>query len=145
MLKKASDDGAHTDAAGESFNAGAKDAETADDEIDVYAGVGSIVQGFDDARLEKRVHLGDDVRRAAGAGVFHLAADEAEEAFRHGERSDKERTVVIDLGMRGQVVEDHVHALGNLRIAGEKAQVGVEARSDGVVVSGAKMAVAAGY
>ena len=46
--------------------------------------------------------------------------------------------------MSGEVVEDHVHALGDLRIAGEQAQVGVEARGDGVVVAGAEVAVAAG-
>ena len=73
-----------------------------------------------------------------------LAADEAEEAFGHGERRDEQRAVVVDLGVRGEVVEDHVHALGDLRIAGEQAQVGVEARGDGVVIAGAEVAVAAG-
>ena len=101
------------------------------------------VERLDHDGLEQRIHLGDDVRGAAGAGVFRLAADQAEEAFGHGERSDEQRAVVVDLGVRGEVVEDHVHALGDLRIAGEQAQVGVEARRDGVVVAGAEMAVAA--
>ena len=73
-----------------------------------------------------------------------LAADEAEKTFGHGERRDQQRAVVVDLGVGGEVVEDHVHALGDLRIAGEQAEVGVEARGDGVVVAGAEMAVAAG-
>ncbi len=73
-----------------------------------------------------------------------LAADEAEEAFGHGERGDQQRAVVVDLGVGGEVVEDHVHPLGDLRIAGEQAEVGVEAGGDGVVVAGAEVAVAAG-
>ncbi len=32
--------------------------------------------------------------------------------------ADEERAVVVDLGVGGEVVEDHVHALGDLRIAG---------------------------
>ena len=63
-------------------------------------------------------------------GVLGFAADEAQKAFGHGERSDQQRAVVVDLGVRGEVVEDHVHALGDLRIAGEQAEVGVEARGD---------------
>ena len=129
---------------GQAFDAGAEDAEAADDEVDFDAGLRGLVERLDDAGLEQRIHLGDDVRGAAGAGVFRFAADEAEKAFGHGEWSDEERAVVVDLGVRGEVVEDHVHALGDLRIAGEQAQVGVEARGDGVVVAGAEVAVAAG-
>ena len=47
--------------------------------------------------------------------------------------------------MGGQVVEDHVDPLGELRIAGQQAQVCVEAGSIGVVVARAQMAVAACY
>ena len=36
-----------------------------------------------------------------------------------------------------------MHALGDLRIAGEQAEVGVEAGRDGVVIAGAEVAVAA--
>jgi hypothetical protein len=84
------------------------------------------------------------VRGAPGLGVLLLAADEAQEALGHGQRRHQQRAVVVDLGVGGEVVEDHVHALGDLRIAGEQAQVGVEAGGDGVVVAGAQVAVAAG-
>ena len=144
VLEEAADDGADADAAGQALDAGAEDAEAADDEVDFDAGIGGVVESFDDAGLEERIHLGDDVGGAAGAGVFGFAANEAEEAFGHGERSDEERAVVVDLGVGGEVVEDHVHALGDLRVAGEQAEVGVEARGDGVVVAGAEVAVAAG-
>ena len=45
--------------------------------------------------------------------------------------------------MRGEVVEDHVHALGDLRIAGQQTQVGIKPRRAGVVIAGAQVAVAA--
>ena len=77
-------------------------------------------------------------------GVFLLAADEAQKALGHGERGDEQRAVVVDLGVRGEVVEDDVRALGDLRVGGEQAEVGVEAGGDGVVVAGAEVAVAAG-
>ena len=102
------------------------------------------VERFDHAGLEQRIHLGDDVGGASGLGVFLLAADQAQEALGHGQRRHQQRAIVVDLGVRGQVVEDHVHPLGNLRIAGQQAQVGVEAGGDGVVVAGAQVAVAAG-
>ena len=115
VLKEAADDGTDTNATGEAFDSGAEDAEAADDEVDFNAGIGGIIERFDDAGLEERVHLGDDVCGAASAGVFSLAANEAEEALSHGEWGDEERAVVVDLGVRGEVVEDHVHAFGDLR------------------------------
>ena len=119
--------------------------EPANDEVDLDAGLRSLVERFDHRGLEQRIHLGDNVRGAAGLRVLLLAADEAQKTLGHGERRHQQRAVVVDLGVRGEVVEDHVHALGNLRIAGEQAQVGVEARGDGVVVAGAEVAVAAGH
>ena len=55
---------------GEAFDAGAQDAEAANDEVDLDAGLRGLVERFDDAGLEQRIHLGDDVRGAAGLGVF---------------------------------------------------------------------------
>ncbi len=45
--------------------------------------------------------------------------------------------------MGGEVIEDAVHARGDLRIGGEQAEVGIEARRDGVVVAGAEVRVTA--
>ena len=107
------------------------------------AGLRGRVERLDDAGLEQRIHLGDDVRGAAGGGVLGLAMDQADEAFGQGERRDQQRGVVVGFGVRGEVVEDSAHAGGDLRIGGQQAQVGVEARGDGVVVAGAEVAVAA--
>ena len=145
MFKETADDGANANAVGHAFDAGAQYAEAADDEVDFDAGLGGLIESVNDGWLEERIHLGDDVGGAACPGVFRFAANEAEKTFSHGERRDEKRAVVVDLGVRGEVVEDHVHALGDLRIAGEYAEVGVEARGDGVVVAGAEVAVAAGY
>ena len=75
VLKEAADDGADADVFREAFDAGAQDSEAADDEVDLDTGLGGGVEGFDDARLEQRVHLGDDVGGATGFGVLGLAAN----------------------------------------------------------------------
>ena len=81
---------------GKSLDAGAEDGESADDEVDFDAGLRGLIKSLNDGGLEQGVHLGDDVRGAAGLGVFLLAADEAEEALGHGERRDQQGTVVVD-------------------------------------------------
>ena len=59
------------------------------------------------------------------------------------DRRDKERLVIALLGTRSEEVEDRVDGRGDLRIAGEEAQIGVEARSRRIVVAGAQVGVAA--
>ena len=68
VLEEAADDGADADALGQALDAGAQDAEAADDEVDLDAGLRGLIERLDDAGLEQRIHLGDDVRGAAGAG-----------------------------------------------------------------------------
>ncbi len=144
MFEEAADDGADANAVREALQPRTQDGEAADDEVDFDAVPGGLVEGFNDAGFEQGVHFGDDVSGTAGLGVLLLAADEAEEAFGHGEGGDEQGAVVVDFGVGGEVVEDHVDALGDLRIAGEQAEVGVEAGGVVVVVAGAEVAVAAG-
>ena len=98
MLEEAADDGADADAFREAFDAGAENAEAADDEVDFNAGLRGLVERLDHGGLEQGVHFGDDVGGAAGLGVFLLATDEAKEALGHGERGDEQGTVVVELG-----------------------------------------------
>ncbi len=52
------------------FDAGPQDGEAANDEVDLDAGLRCLVERLDHAGLEQRIHLGDDVRGAAGLGVL---------------------------------------------------------------------------
>ena len=54
----------------QALDAGAKDGEAADDEVDFDAGLRGRIERLDDGWLEQRIHFGDDVRGAAGCGVF---------------------------------------------------------------------------
>ncbi len=143
MLEEAADDGAHADVLAHAGHAGTQSADAADDEVDGDAGLRCDVERVDDLVVEQRVHLGDDARGAAGAGVFSLAVDEGEEAVGEGERRDEQRAEVLRFGVGGEVVEDVVHGGGDGGVRGEQADVGVEARGDGVVVAGAEVGVAA--
>src|ERR1019366_10064520 len=75
--------------------------------------------------------------------VFLPAWNEAEKALGHGERRNQKWRVVVDLGMGGEVVKDHMHPFCDLRVAGQQAQVGIKACGNRVVISSAEMAVAA--
>jgi hypothetical protein len=80
----------------------------------------------------------------ACAGMLGFTANESQEALGHGERSHEQGAIVVDFGVRGEVIEDHVHPVGDLGIACDQTEVGVETRSDGVVVPGAEVAITAG-
>ena len=57
--------------------AGPQAADAADDQVDPDARLRGVVERLDDLRVDQRVHLGDDPRRAAGLGVLGLAVDQA--------------------------------------------------------------------
>ena len=75
--------------------------------------------------------------------VRGFAVDQAEEIFSQVQRRDKERRVLRSLGISRQIVEDVVHGVSEMRVAGEQAQVGIEARGRGIVIARAEMGVAA--
>ena len=68
-----------------------------------------------------------------------------ERVLRERDRRDQQGLVGVGLGfpVGGEIAEDALHGFGDLRARGEQADVGVEARGDGVVVAGAEMGVAA--
>ncbi len=70
VLQEAADDGAHADAFRQAFDAGPQDAEAANDQVDLDSRLRGLVERLDDRGLEQGVHLGDDVRGAAGLRVL---------------------------------------------------------------------------
>ena len=81
--------------------------------------------------------------RPAFLGMDGFAIDEADELIGHVKRGDQERLVALGFGVCGEVVEDRLDGLGQLRARGEQADVGVEAGGDRVVVAGAEVDIAA--
>ena len=143
MFKKSTNDGAHANVFTEAAHAGTQSAHAANDEIDLHAGLGGVIERANGFAVEQRVHLGDDARGAASAGVVCFALDEMQQIVceRHG--SDEQRAVALFLCVGCEVVEDVLNGQGNFFVCGEQADVGVEARGDGVVVAGAEVGVAA--
>ena len=99
------------------FTPGRSDRHPAHDQVDLHAGLRRLIERLDHRRLQQRIHLGDDARRPSRLRMLRLAPNQTQETLRHGQRSHQQRAVVIDLRLRRQVVEDHLHALGDLRIA----------------------------
>ena len=90
--------------------------EAADDEVDFDAGLRGLVERLDDARAR----AGHSSWRRCGRGgrpgrapVSRRMRPRKLSAMVSGR--DEQRAVVVDLGVGGEVVEDHVHALGDLR------------------------------
>ena len=118
-------------------------AQPADDQIDLHAGARSAIQRLDDLRIHQRIHLGDDAARASGRGELGFALDFLDHLFVQAERRLQQLGQPRSLREAGELQEQLVHVLADLRIAGEQAVVRVTARGARVVVAGAEMAVAA--
>ena len=143
VFEEAADNAAHTNAAADAANAGAQRADAAHEEIDFDSGLRSAIERLNHVFIEERIHLGDNARGTALAGVFGLAIDERHAAPGEIERGDHQRAVAGVLGVSGQEAENILYGAGNFWIGGQEAEVGVEASGGGVVVAGAEMGVAA--
>ena len=142
VLEEAPDDRLHADALGQAGNAGPETADAAHDEVDLDAGLAGVVERVDDLRIDQRVHLHPDLRRAAGLGVGHFRRDETEDGPPQHMRRDRQALQRLRLRIAGDVVEDARDIAGDCRIGREERQVGVDARRDLMIVAGADMDVA---
>ncbi len=118
-------------------------ADAAHDQIDLHAGLRGLVERLDHLRFEQRIHLGDDARLAAGTRDLGLGADRADQI--RVQREGRLPQVVQRVGpaQSGQLLEHFVDVGADLLVAGEQAEVGVEAGRARVVVAGAQVHVAA--
>ncbi len=145
MFEKAADDAAHPNAIAHPAHAGTQSAHAADDQVNLHSGLRSAIQRHDDVLVQQGIHLGDDAGRAAVTRVLGFARDQPQAAFRQVERCNQQGFVVGMFGVGGQKIEHIVHRAGNFRIGGEQAQVGIDSRRVGVVVSRSQVSIAAGH
>ena len=143
MLEESAEDADDADVFGQSRDAGAQAAEAADDEVDFHAGLRGGVERLDDFRVLEGVHLGDDAGFAAGRGRARPRGGFSGETLAHVDRRDEQLAVIALERTAGEVVEEVDHVVGDLRVAGEQAEIGVELGGAGVVVAGADVAVGA--
>ena len=84
------------------------------------------------------------MRAGCPARLFcDLAMDQIEQPRPHGHRRHQQRGKTGLIGVSGQVVEEIHHIVRNPRVAGEQADVGIEAGSLHMVVAGADVHIAA--
>ena len=75
--------------------------------------------------------------------MFGLASDQVRRAIGKVHRRDDELVPGVPLGVARQEVEEGAGVLAESRLAGEKAEVGVEPSGGGVVIAGSQVDVAA--
>ena len=141
MLEETADEGAHADVLAQSLNTGYEAADPADDEVDLHAGGGGRVEALDGGAVHQAVHLGDDARGLAEAGGGGLGGDEDLDLFVEVVGRDEQ---VLEPGLAhepGEGVEEVGHFGGERVARGEQAEVGVDARGLGIVVTGAEVGV----
>ena len=81
---------------------------------------------------------------AAGLPVSAKAISSAmcrSRRFFRGERRYRHQLQPVGLGVAGDEIEDARHVAPDRRIGGEKRNVGVDARGDGMIIAGAEVAV----
>src|ERR1051326_3282623 len=106
VLEEAADDGDDADVVGQAGDAGPEAAEAADDEGDLHAGLGGLVELAGDLEVFEGVHLGDDPAAGAGSGERDLTVDELHERVAHGEGGDEDVAVLALEGAAGEEVEE---------------------------------------
>ncbi len=143
MLQKTADDGRHADVLAHAGDAGPQHAEAAHDQVDLDARLRGRQERLADAAVLQLVQLGDDSGGPPGPEVGDLPVDQREEPVAHGNRGDQQLGVIALERPAGQVVEQVGHVVGQRRVAGEQAEVGVEPGRLHVVVAGADVGVTA--
>src|SRR4029077_1448201 len=136
------DDAADANAAAESTNAWNEDALPANDQVNFNASLRRAIEGLDDSRIDDRVHFDDHAGGLAAFGVASFAIDQGDAALGEIARCDEQRLVAGLLGVGGEVIEDIMSGRSNFGIAGEQAEIAVEAGGGRIVVTGAEVGVA---
>src|SRR5690242_21953597 len=90
VLEETADDAFHMDVLGEAAHAGTEAANAANDQLDFDAGMRGAIEMIDHRRVDQRVELRPDMRRAAGAGMADLVIDQLPELLPEGQRRDSD-------------------------------------------------------
>ena len=123
---------------------GAQRADAAHDEVDLDAGLRRLVERGDRLRFEQRVHLGDDRRLLAGRGRLRLRRGSRRRHCGCSVNGDCHRWVSVRaLPSPVSCLKTSSTSAVISSLAGQQAEVGVQARGARMVVAGAEVDVAA--
>src|SRR3954468_9087405 len=95
MLEEAADDADDANAVAHVLNPWAQAANTANDQVDLHPRLGRAIQRVDNLSVDERVHLADDARRSALAGVIRFSLDQLDEPRSHVQGRDHELPIQL--------------------------------------------------
>ena len=125
VLKEPPDHGGDANVVGHPLHAGPQCAHAAHHQVDGDAGLRRAIQRLDDLRLHQRVHLGDHPRRPPRLGLFHFRADVFQDGAVQRERRLQHLLQAPRAAHGGELLEDALHVLADVRIAGEQPVIRV--------------------
>ncbi len=143
VLQETADDRAHPDVVRDAGHPGAQGAGAAHDQVDLHAGLRSGIQRADHLRFVEGVHLGDDPPGAPAGRQPRFALDPLQQARVQGEGRLQQALELHPRGQPGQLLEQQVHIVADIRIGGDQAQVGIRACGAAVIVAGTQVDIAA--
>src|SRR3954447_19424906 len=136
VLEEAADDRVDADVLRDARHARHQAADAADVQVDGHAGLRGAVQRADAAPVDQRVELHRDARRPPSLVRGHRALDLGD----HRVAQEVGRHQLLAVAPRASVAGEEVEHVGDvgtdLLVAGEEAEVGVQARRLRVVVAG---------
>src|SRR5262245_31941865 len=102
MLEETTDDAHDPYTITQARDAGAQAADTADDQVDLDAGLRCAIQRVDDLRIHERVHLADDARGPSRGGIHRFSIDQLDEPRAQIHRRDEQLAIETLARVPGQ-------------------------------------------
>ena len=143
VLEEAIDNGIDANVLADARQLGPQRADAAADQVDLHSRLAGPVQGLHHRRLEQAVDLGDDAAGLARLLVAGFLLDLLQHERLHAAGGDDQFPPLRQLAVAGQVIEKGRGVLAELGVAGEEAQVGVDAGGLRIVIAGGQVDVAA--
>lgn len=143
MFEESINDAANSNVFAEFFHARTQAANAADDQIDAHPGLRRFVKREDYFRVHERIHFRNDPRGNVFLRIGGFAADQLKHAGMQFERSDEEFARALKLANAGKEIEEIGGVFGEIGPRRHESNIGVKARSAGIVIAGAEVNVAA--
>ena len=141
MLEESAGNGAYRNVLGKARHTRTQTAYTSDDQVDLHARAGRIVQRVDDVRINKRIHLRDNAALLSGSRILRFLRDLAEKIVLHLRRSRDESSPLRRFRESGKRVKELGSVYAECLGRGKESDVGIDLRGDIVIVTGRQMQI----
>ncbi len=142
VLEEAVDDADHLDVVTETRHARAQGAHAADDHLDRHPGLTGGIEPVDEIPVHQVIDLEGDAARLARLGVGELVVDETIELTPAVDGGDQQVVELVAPVGVFDVLEHALHLCGDVRMAGQQREVGIDLGGLLVEVAGPDMGIA---